>query len=125
MEREIFEGKDWNGTPNGLEEKALPIVDRGAELTQLTSDDLDRLVSAKGSYDRAAALGLAESRKFGIAFIPFDALLASEEVHGHTGDLVPIRAWGPRASDVIGVRDHASVGRWLREITRLSPAPGT
>jgi len=123
MEQQIFEGESWNGTPDGLEEKALPIVDRGAGLTHLSPEDLDRLVAATNAYDRAAALGLAVSRRFGITFLPYDDLLRSDQVHGHTADLVPIRAWGPRAQDVRGVADHARIGRWLREVTRLPAAP--
>jgi alkaline phosphatase len=48
-------------------------------------------------------------------------------VHGHTGDPVPVRAWGVRAEEVAGVRNHAEFGRWLRDVMELSrdaPAAG-
>jgi alkaline phosphatase len=44
-------------------------------------------------------------------------------VSGDTGDPVPVRAWGVRASEVHGIRDHAALGRWLADVLRLPVTP--
>jgi alkaline phosphatase len=122
MERKIFGGHAWKGTPRALEEKALPVLDAGAHQTGLTAEDLDRLVTGKNHYDRATALGKAISRRFGISFLSYRDHLSSSEVHGHTGDPVPLRAWGVRSAEVAGIRDHAEFGRWLRGVMELPEA---
>lgn len=119
MERKIFGGVKWEGTPRALEEKALPVLDEGARQTGLTPEDLDRLVTGKNHYDRATAIGKAVSRRFGISFLSYRDHLSSGEVHGHTGDPVPVRAWGVRAAEAAGVRNHAEFGRWLRDVMEL------
>jgi len=125
MERKIFGGHVWNGTPRALEEKALPVLDEGARQTGLTATDLDRLVTGKNHYDRATAIGNAISRRFGISFLSYRDHLTSTGVHGHTGDPVPVRAWGVRSSEVAGVHDHADFGRWLRDVMELPEDAGT
>jgi alkaline phosphatase len=122
MAERIFEGRAWRGTPAELEEKAIPILDRGARHTGLRPETLDGLITAANRYDRRAVLGTAVSRRFGIAFLPCEDQVASAEVHGHTGEPVPVRAWGPRASEVAGVRDHGELGRWIAEVLELPPA---
>ncbi|MBZ0268090.1 alkaline phosphatase, partial [bacterium] len=124
MERKIFGGKAWMGTPRALEEKALPVLDEAARQTGLAATDLDRLVTGKNHYDRATAIGSAISRRFGISFLSYRDHLSSSEVHGHTGDPVPVRAWGVRSGEVAGVRDHAGFGRWLRDVMELPEMPG-
>lgn len=124
MEHRIFGGEPWAGTPRGLEHAALPILDEGARQTGLSLRDLDRLLSAKSHYDRKTAIGDAISRRFGISFIDYDDHLNSTVVHGHTGEPVPVRAWGHRADEVQGVRDHGELGVWLREVMELRSAPG-
>jgi hypothetical protein len=73
--------------------------------------------------DRAAALGTIVSRRFGIAFIPVEDHVRSTEVNGHTAELVAVRAWGPRASEVSALRDHAQLGLWLRDVLGVRSAP--
>ena len=119
MERRIFPDDTWSGTPAALEERALPVLAEGAQHAGLTARDLDRLVSTTSRYDRRAALGTAISRRFGITFMDFTDHLASTSTNGHTGEPVPIRAWGVRAGDVAGVHDHAWVGRWIVEVLGL------
>ncbi len=122
MEAEIFGGQPWRGTPGALEEKALPILDAGARQTGLSAADLDLLVTFPKRYERRAVIGRAISRRFGIAFLAIEDRNASEVVHGHTGEPVPVRAWGPRAAEVAGVRNHGELGRWLAEVMELPPA---
>jgi alkaline phosphatase len=122
MERRIFGGEPWLGTPRALEEAALPVLDEGGRQTGLSSSDLDRLVTAEKHYDRRTAIGNAISRRLGISFLAYEDHLASSEVHGHTAELVPIRAWGRRASEIEEVRDHAALGRWLRVVMELEPS---
>jgi alkaline phosphatase len=125
MERRIFEGKPWDGTPRLLEAKALPILDEVARHTGLSADDIDRLLLARNHYERQAALGKAISRRFGIGFMAFGDYLDSSRQHGHTGDPVPVRAWGPRAREVAGIRNHAEFGRWIAEVLELPGRTGT
>jgi alkaline phosphatase len=122
MEAAIFEGSPWRGTPASLEAKALPILDAGARQTGLSSEDLDRLLTLENRYDRRGVLGRAISRRFGIAFIPLEDKIASDAVHGHTGEPVPVRAWGRRAGEIAGVRDHAELGAWIAGVLELPPA---
>ncbi|MGH2570327.1 MAG: alkaline phosphatase, partial [bacterium] len=110
MERRIFEGKPFRGTPAALEEKALPVLDEHARHTGLQPEDLDKMLLAANMYERRAAIGDAISRRFGISFMAYRDLLTSTEVHGHTAEPVPLRAWGVRAREVRGVRDHAELG---------------
>jgi alkaline phosphatase len=122
MERRIFDGSPWRGTPRALEAAALPVLDDGARQTGLSALDLDRLVSAESYYDRRTAIGDAISRRLGVTFLDYDDHLASSVVHGHTAELVPVRAWGRGAEGVEGVMDHAALGRWLREAAGLTGA---
>jgi alkaline phosphatase len=119
MEHRIFAGRGWAGTPRDLLEKALPVLDEGWRHTGLTPEDLDRLIRARNVYERRTALGNALSRRFGIGFLAYEDHLASELNHGHTGDPVPVRAFGPRAEEVRGTRDHAALGRWLADVMAL------
>ncbi|MCA9751083.1 MAG: hypothetical protein KC591_02750, partial [Gemmatimonadetes bacterium] len=121
METRIFSGP-WRGTPRALEAKALPVLDEGARQTGLTSGDIDRLLVAESGYDRRTALGDAISRRLGISFIAYEDHLASSQVHGHTGELVPIRAWGRGAEAVLGIHRHDEIGRWLREVLEVGGA---
>jgi alkaline phosphatase len=126
MEERIFEGRSWSGTPRALAERALPVLDEGARHTGLAAEDLDRLLRARDVHERRTALGNALSRRFGVCFISYEDHLRSEQVHGHNGDLVPVRAFGPGAEAVRGVRDHAALGRWLAEVMDLpAEEPGT
>ncbi|MGQ0721408.1 MAG: alkaline phosphatase [Candidatus Eiseniibacteriota bacterium] len=125
MEERIFEGRSWTGTPRALAERALPVLDEGARHTGLAPEDLDRLVRARDVYERRTALGNALSRRFGVCFIAYEDHLRSEHVHGHNGDLVPVRAWGPRAEELRGVRDHAALGRWLAGVMGLPTEAGS
>jgi alkaline phosphatase len=119
MDRRIFGDGPWRGTPEGLLERALPVLAEGCAFAGLSAADLDRLVSAKDPGDRRAALGTAVSRRFGITFMAHEDHLSSRAVHGHTGEPVPIRAWGVRAEEVEGIRDHAALGRWLADVLGL------
>jgi len=121
MERRIFDGKPWSGTPRSLEAHALPVLDEGARHTGLEAADLDRLLTAVNYYERRTALGKTMSRRFGISFLSYRDHKESEEVHGHTVDPVPIRAWGVRSEEVRGVHDHAEIGRWLRDVMDVLP----
>ena len=85
-------------------------------------EDIDRLLRAANVYDRRMVLGNAVSRRFGISFISYRDHLRSEQVHGHNGDPVPVRAWGPRAAEVRGIRDHAELGRWIADVLALPDA---
>jgi alkaline phosphatase len=122
MEERIFAGEAWPGSPEALEEHALPVLDEGAAHTGLASSDLDRLLRAKNVYERRTAVGNALSRRFGIAFIDYRDHLASDQAHGHTGDLVPVRAWGARAGEVRGIRTHAELGTWIADVLELPAA---
>jgi alkaline phosphatase len=122
MERRIFGGASWLGTPESLEKAALPVLDECARHTGLSTDDLDRMLTARNVYERRAAIGKAISWRFGISFLPWEDYLAATAVHGHTGELVPIKAWGPRAGEIGGIRDHAELGTWLAQVLEL-PAP--
>jgi alkaline phosphatase len=119
MERRIFEGEPWAGTPRALEERALPVLDAAVRHTGLEPQDLDRMLVAKNQYERRAAIGKAISRRFGISFISFRDHLSSSQVHGHTQEPVPLRAWGVRAQEAQGVRDHAQLGRWIADVLQL------
>ncbi len=121
MEKRIFDGERWRGTPRGLAERAEPVLDEGAGMTGLDPVTLDRLVVAESGYDRRTALGDAVSRRFGVVWMPYEDHLASRVVHGHTGDPVPVRAWGVRAAEVAGMRDHARFGAWLADVMGLPP----
>ena len=125
MAARIFDGKPWKGTPAALQAKALPILMKGARHAGLTSTDVDLLLTAPDDGDRTAVLGTAISRRFGIVFMPIEDRFTSKRLGGQTGDPVPVRAWGVRASEVHGVRDHAAMGRWLADVLRLpvTPAP--
>lgn len=122
MAARIFADGPWTGTPRGLETHAVPILDEGCRHTGLYAEDLDDLLSMKTAHDRTTALGGILSRRFGIAFLPLEDHVRSTGVHGHTGELVPVRAFGPRASEVSGVHDHAALGRWLRDVLGVSSA---
>lgn len=124
MERRIFGGIPWRGTPRSLEERALPVLDAGARHTGLEAGDLDRLLTAKNDRERATALGHAISRRFGISFLSYRDHLASPEVRGKTSEPVPVRAWGVRADEVEGTRDHARFGLWLADVMRLPSGSG-
>lgn len=119
MERRIFPEDRWTGTPAALEERALPILVEGAAHPGLAARDVDRLLTAANRYDRRAALGTAISRRFGVVFMDWEDHVASAEVNGHTGEPVPLRAWGVRAADAAGTRDHAALGRWLADVLGL------
>lgn len=121
MEARIFEGRSWPGTPRSLEAHALPVLDQGARHTGLEAGDLDRLLTAPDHYERRTALGKATSRRFGISFLSYRDHMASTTVHGHTGDPVPVRAWGVRAEEVAGTRNHAELGLWLRDVMEIEP----
>ncbi len=121
MERRIFEGDRWTGTPAALLERALPVLVEGAAHPGLSARDIDRLLTADNRYDRRAALGAAVSRRFGIVFMEWEDHVSSTEVNGHTGEPVPLRAWGVRAADAAGTRDHAAVGRWLADVLGVAP----
>ncbi|MDP6528311.1 MAG: alkaline phosphatase [Gemmatimonadota bacterium] len=116
MEAEIFGGESWEGTPAALEAAALPVIDRGARHTGLRAADLDRLITGESHYDRKTALGGILSGRFGISFIPYEDHLRSTRVHGHTGEPVPVRAWGVRAGEARGIRTHDLFGQWLRDV---------
>jgi alkaline phosphatase len=126
MEERIFSGGAWVGTPRGLEAQAVETLDPGTRHTGLRPDDLDALLTAPTKSDRSAALGTIVSRRFGIAFLPLEDRERSTKVHGHTAELVAVRAWGPRAAEVRGLRDHAALGRWLRDVLGVTrrDAPG-
>ena len=119
IEKRIFEGEPWQGTPRSLRAKALPVLDELAAQTHLDPETVDRLLTAENVYDRRAAIGKMVSRRFGISFTPYEEHLAADVTNGHTGDLVPARAWGHRASEVRGVRDHAALGRWITDVLQL------
>jgi alkaline phosphatase len=119
MEELIFGGQAWPGAPESLEDRALPVLDEGARHTGLAASDLDRLLRARNVYERRTALGNALSRRFGIAFIDYRDHVASDRAHGHTGDLVPVHAWGVRAGEVRGVRTHAELGAWIADVLAL------
>jgi alkaline phosphatase len=123
MGRRIFDGKPWRGTPAALQEKALPVLVEGARHAGLGAGDVDRLLTAKGQDDRDAALGTAISRRFGVVFLAYDDQLSPKSGHGPTGEPVCVRAWGVRAAEVHGVRDHAEFGRWLADVLRLPVTP--
>lgn len=123
MEERIFGGRPWRGTPASLREAALAVLDGGARHTGLSGEDLDRLLSAVDVYERRMALGSAVSRRFGIAFLAPEDRRSPGRRHGHTGDPVPVRAWGPRAAEIGGIRDHAALGRWIADVLELS-SPG-
>jgi alkaline phosphatase len=125
MEESIFGGEAWPGGPESLEERALEVVDEGARHTGLAASDLDRLLRARDGYERRTALGNALSRRFGIAFLDYGDHLASGATHGHTGDLVPVHAWGVRAGEVRGVRTHAELGAWLVDVLELDRTAAT
>ncbi len=116
MDARIFGSGPWVGTPRGLEHHAVEVLDEGSAHTGLSGGDLDALLTMRTPGDRAAALGTILSRRFGIAFIPLEDHVRSTAVHGHTAELVAVRAWGPRAEEVRGLRDHAALGRWLRDV---------
>ncbi|HMB68803.1 MAG TPA: alkaline phosphatase, partial [bacterium] len=120
MEERIFGGEAWPGSPETLEDHALPVIDEGSAHTGLAASDLDRLLRANNVYERRTALGNALSRRFGIAFIDYRDHLASDQAHGHTGDLVPVRAWGVRAGEIRGVRTHADLGSWIADVLELA-----
>jgi len=122
MERRIFGGRPWRGTPAALERHALPVLDESARHTGVGAEDLDRMLLAKDHYERRVAIGQMISRRFGISFISWEDHLASVEVHGHTAEPVPVRAWGVRAEEVRGMHDHAELGRWIADVMGL-PAP--
>jgi alkaline phosphatase len=122
MEERIFRGKAWPGAPESLLERALPVIDEGARHTGLSSGDLDRLLRARNVYERRTALGNALSRRFGIAFLDYGDHLASDQAHGHTGDLVPVRAWGVRAGEIAGLRTHDRLGVWIADVLALPPS---
>jgi alkaline phosphatase len=119
MSRRIFEGKAWRGTPAALEAKSLPVLAEGARHTGLRPVDLDRLLTAKDEYERRVALGIAISRRFGISFLAWEDRIDSPATDGHTGDLVPAFAWGARAAEIVAVRDHAALGRWIAALLGL------
>jgi alkaline phosphatase len=119
MGKRIFDGKPWRRTPAALQEKALPVLVEGARHAGLTARDVDRLLTAPSQDDRNAALGTAISRRFGIVFLAYDDQLSPLSGHGPTGEPVTVRAWGVRAGEVRGVRDHAEFGRWLADVLRL------
>jgi alkaline phosphatase len=123
MEELIFGGEPWPGAPESLLERALPVIDEGSRHTGLSAGDLDRMLRARNVYERRMALGNALSRRFGIAFLAYDDHLASDQAHGHTGDLVPVRAWGVRAGEVAGIRTHDRLGAWIADVLALPP-PG-
>jgi alkaline phosphatase len=125
MERRIFAGSPWHGTPRSLEARALPILDAGARHTGLAPDDLDRLLLARDRSERTTALGHLISRRFGISFLSYRDHVASARLHGSTGEPVPVRAWGVRSAEVAGTRDHARFGRWLADVLRLPATPAT
>ncbi|NNE44903.1 MAG: hypothetical protein HKN12_11910, partial [Gemmatimonadetes bacterium] len=121
MEWRIFRGRRWRGTPRDLLAEASPVLDAGALQTGLYADDLDRLLQAEDVYERRTALGNAISRRFGIAFLDYSAQISMEVTPGVTRELVPVRAWGPRAAEAEVLRDHAALGAWLRDVMDLPP----
>ncbi len=130
LEWRIF-GAGFQGTPEELERVALPALDQEARHTGLSSQDLDRLLTSSRRSERKAVLGTILSRRFGIAFLPPEDQAREGGEDGALAELVPVRAWGPRAAELNGIRTHAELGRWLREALELpvaerepSAAPG-
>jgi alkaline phosphatase len=125
LEARIFGGKPWKGTPRALGEHAVPILDEFARQTDLDPETLDRLVVAGSYYDRRTAIGEVLSRRFGVVWMPYEDHLASTVVHGHTGEPVPLRAWGVRSGEVAGIRNHAVLGGWLADVAGIPPVVPT
>ena len=130
LEWRIF-GTGFQGTPEELERIALPALDQEARHTGLSSQDLDHLLTSSRRSDRKSVLGTILSRRFGIAFLAPEDQARDGAEEGLLAELVPIRAWGPRAPELTGIRTHAQLGRWLREVlelpvadSELAPGPG-
>jgi hypothetical protein len=121
LEWRIF-GAGFHGTPEELERIALPVLDREARHTGLSFQDLDRLLTSSRRSERKAVLGTILSRRFGIAFLALEDQAREGGEEGVLAELVPVRAWGPRAGELNGIRTHAELGRWLRDVLELPVA---